>query len=502
MSEALNLARLQEAVIKDELVCRLEVEAITPLWIGGYDTKAEHGDLGRESLRPSSVKGVWRWWARSLVSAASYETRKLFPNIKEADEVVSRLLGRGGKESHQSIYQLEVKESRVELVRLPCEAVNDRGRRRSGRGDGGLQLSDVVRVKLQCMGGSRKKRSGRIEVEAGIAADTGRSQEELSFIKTGSSFTISIYRQRPVPSKAWDAFAIHSLVVALTLGGVGKASTRGFGKFRVISAHIPDEGVRREIELDYAERFRSVRSASDAKRLVEDLLSKGASLARSLHSGAASSKLPLVETPVANFFEVRVPERTFDSDVRALKAIGDATLKLNWKRVMGAGTKLKGSKLHTWILGLPRSQVIKISDIKNDVKLSKRLRRRLNEEIEKKGLINCNEIVKKLTEKVRKDEKGRVNIPTGYYDCNKVDKIRRKSAIIFTPIVGQNGKYYVSVIGFRTYDWSRIVLFHIGFLKKYSDFGVNAISTSASDLNDSFDKVMNTILKIISGGAG
>ncbi|MEM3136993.1 MAG: type III-B CRISPR module RAMP protein Cmr1, partial [Thermofilaceae archaeon] len=68
MSTYSRLRELQRRVRESDRVCRFELTAVTPILIGGYDTRTSH-EVGREGLRPSSIKGVWRWWARIFVSA-------------------------------------------------------------------------------------------------------------------------------------------------------------------------------------------------------------------------------------------------------------------------------------------------------------------------------------------------------------------------------------------------------------------------------------------------
>ncbi|MEM2794347.1 MAG: type III-B CRISPR module RAMP protein Cmr1, partial [Thermofilaceae archaeon] len=432
MSKSDSLAQLQEILLRDELVCRLKIEAVTPIWIGGYDTEAVHEDLGRESLRSSSVKGVWRWWARSLISAATFESQNKFPSIKEADEVVSKLMGRGGESSSQSLYRITVEEEDVKYIILPNCTGQEYCHRCSNRSKEELdKLEEVARLNLYNLG-------------------KAIHEKRTSFIDTGSRFIISVYRQSLKPNEAYDAFIIHSLILALTLGGVGKANTRGFGKFKVLSIEIPSETVCKKIEEIVYEQMKEIESASDAQKIIEELLKKGVSFARNIlgnESVTTSSDLPLFETPVDGFFQISVPDITFDSDLLALKSIGYATLKSEWKKAK-RGFKTRGIEFDTWILGLPRF-LLNLVDAKFDVNILKQ--KLLNNMIR----VNCSskfaENISKKIKKVRKKGKEKIYIPTGYLVSEIGESLRRKSPIIFSPLKSKEGKYYIAIIGFRTY---------------------------------------------------
>src|SRR5512147_1727418 len=71
----------------------VELEAVTPLWIGGADARAE--------LRPPSVRGCMRFWFRALAGGLLGETLNeilraesaVFGNTARASSVVVRLFG-------------------------------------------------------------------------------------------------------------------------------------------------------------------------------------------------------------------------------------------------------------------------------------------------------------------------------------------------------------------------------------------------------------------------
>ncbi|MEM1632253.1 MAG: type III-B CRISPR module RAMP protein Cmr1 [Thermofilum sp.] len=429
MSYADPFETLQNKIRSGDLVCSLELRAVTPLLIGGYDTFTSHGDLGREGLRPLSVKGVWRWWARVLVSAAIHRRFGKFPSLEGADRVVAKVLGTTRGRASSSKYQIVVTELDATSVSL--------GRYR-----------EVARLKLLELGGRRRVSSDII---------LGR----------GSRFRIGLYRQANT-SPSEDAFAVASLLLALTFGGVGKATSRGFGKLAPI-----------QLSCDMAEVrgiFNDLKRLSDGGRvlsgtrlqtdlvieIVKRIMNSCVGLAAPLVEGAESAaryEYPLIETPEEGYYRVLVANRLFSEDLDALQAIGRATLKLYWKALgfvkkgdsprnaVRRAWSLTGEAYHTWILGLPRGQ---------------------------------------------KPEEGR---RTGYWaEMGKRDpeRIRRRSPVIFVPMeISIGSRYYVIVLGFKTFDWSKVVL------SRWGPRGREAISTAPSSIDAAFDQAMDYIKGVL-----
>ena len=410
MSSQNPLWDLQRGLVGKDLVCRLELEAITPILVGGYDAKTSHRDLGAEGLRAPSEKGVWRWWARSLVSAAIYRRMGKFPGIRGADRVVSKLLG---STSHRSLYQLVVENSNFRYTDLSSEHG---------------YYSRIARIRLLGL-------SERFQDRA---------------LAPGSRFVVKIYGQgsRDEPR---DSFAAYSLVLALALGGVGKATSRGFGKLAVRNVRAQSRVVQ-EVGRKFGSLYtrRVAEKPEEAERIAKELLETGVSLAekvledRQLKEGRY--ECPLFETPVENYYRVIASKKAFKYDSLALKAIGIASLKLYWKvhnilktlpinaEVSGEerlkeafeqAYSARGVEYDTWILGLPRFQEEKEEEEKEQEKL------------------------------------------TGYLASLSAKRkspaeIRRKSPIIFTPVRLVEGRsYYILILGFKTCDWYELEITHV-----------------------------------------
>ncbi len=206
---------------------------------------------------------------------------------------------------------------------------------------------------------------------------------------------------------------IKLLVFGLTVIGLGKASTRGFGKFKVQRYEIYDEAVKKNIVplinnlldpenlkenytnfiqhviKDVGELLKEITSAETIK--LYDSVVKIPRLSNVLidiiedpkHPCMISSREYTQEKKVANYCGPEYKKKSvnvarINSDIKALSAIGKATLKSTWKmywysirtkKVSSSHVREPGFMFHTWSLGLPRQvnltgyHVISINDI-------------------------------------------------------------------------------------------------------------------------------------------
>ncbi|MEM1523121.1 MAG: type III-B CRISPR module RAMP protein Cmr1, partial [Thermofilaceae archaeon] len=445
-----------------------------------YDTRTSH-EVGREGLRPSSIKGVWRWWARIFVSAAICRKFQYtsFVDLEGADAVVARILGTTRGEASSSKYQLIIEDLQVRYIELS-------------------NYKEVARVKLLGLG------------RRDIIGDR--------VVEPGSTFSVDLYKLRKA-SEAEDAFAISSLLVALTFGGIGKATSRGFGKLAVTQVNCNIGSVKELYsELEKLNKSEILKETfhEKAEKIIEKIFESCINLASPLVENvnvSAQHRYPLIETPVSNYYRVRVPNLLFDGDVDVLEAIGKTTLKLNWKKSLGMNIRSSGRNIDTWILGLPRSQTPRFKEPANLaalVDLEKKLKEGLENQLKtvklSRGIVGC-ENADKILRKIRKierDEERRYEVPTGYFNCcKKYDAlVRRRSPIIFVPIKLSNGeykgKYYVAIIGFITADWDRVSLIHLGFNWNYPHyFKVTFRPTQLNDVKRAFNTALDNVVKMI-----
>ncbi|MEM0495290.1 MAG: type III-B CRISPR module RAMP protein Cmr1 [Thermofilum sp.] len=428
MSYADPFEALQNEIRSGDLVCSLELRAVTPLLIGGYDTFTCHGDLGREGLRPLSIKGVWRWWARVLASAAIHRRFGKFPSLEGADRVVAKVLGTIRGRASPSKYQIVVTELDVRTTSLEG-------------------YKSVARLGLLELGGR------------GILEDRA--------LGLGSRLRVDLYRQADT-RRDEDAFAVASLLLALTFGGVGKATSRGFGKL-----------VPTQMRCDLAEAtkvFNSLRRLNNEREVLSGAKLQSDFIAKTVEStlntcveltaplvenmeNAAQHECPLIETPEEGYYRVFVANKLFNGDLDALQAIGRATLKMYWKALdfvrkripprdaLRKARSITGKAYRTWILGLPRWQEPK--------------KRRLTGYLAEIG---------------ERDPK----------------TVRRKSPVIFVPMgIPIGSRYYVIVLGFKTCDWSRAMMKYRSLRRSERE------ATDIPNIDAAFNQAMDYIKGIL-----
>ncbi len=503
--------RLQEESIANNRLCTIEAEIITPVLIGGYDSKCYHESLGeRESLRATEIKGLWRWWARSLIAATITKTSEKYLTLDTADLFVSKVLG---SKENISKYAIVVDPSKVKYEQII-------------RRHKSYPKYEKTRIELLSM---------RRDISVEYA------------IKPGALFKVSIYKTTETKYEE-DDFVIWSFIVALLFAGVGgKACSRGFGKVKI-----------RQIKCDHVEELSSLLNELYKSNTANEIKSKLEKIiAKALEKAEEVAKLyrvdqefknldlpiePLIELtiPEKNLMVIEIPTKRFKNSEDALKAIAHASLKQYHKalklhkeqnqnlrnlsleklprKLLRKARDISGKDVHTWILGLPRAQEPLI--IPNGGK-KEEIRQKLEEELKKvkSQLSNIdenkiNQLLNIITVKEVKNGKEveyRVKIPTGYYYLGKRGdqkdlKLRRRSPIRFTIIKTNSGEHYIVIYAFRTYDWKEILssLIHIGaYYKKASKivdlkrFLLTPLYNYAKDIDEVFNNMVNNVKEII-----
>jgi len=452
MSES-TYGKLHDEVIKANMLCSITAETITPMFIGGYDGKCYHGrELAYEGIRESSIKGVWRWWVRALLTAAIAKRHSKYVLLDSADEYASRILGSTRKPSKYTIVVNVIKSSYVFI-------------RNYGN------ILGIPRVELLL-----KRKDMRDE--AVIAPNT--------------LFRINVYRNTDT-NREEDEFAIWSLIVSLLFDGIGKGSSRGFGKVKILNR----ENYVRDLN-NLLQKLYSSRKAEEIEKNLKEIINKAVEKAENVlelleikpRELRKLSDKPLIEIPLIKeqLMIIKVPRKWFGRAEDATRAIGNATLKLYYKtlnyvkkgfeerQARQRAVRESGKSIHTWILGLPRAQE---PPIIQDGKKVEKLRNKLKNELEKlrqRGFYINRANAKKLIEMIKYSERvvsgkkvERVEIPTGYYHLGGEGRdlrLRRRSPIRFTVIRTDDDRYFIAIYAFKSYDWERkrIINFlvHIG----------------------------------------
>ena len=164
------------------LSLELDLTISSPMSIGSYEPNVTD-ELWY--LRPTSVKGVWRWWARALIAGVLYDRGSL--EEKKVVKYVSDVMGLGST-SESSSYKISVTVRR--------------------RPESSKTVHDLQRYKLLSLARGRPR-----------------------FVEGGRlSLRVDIMRR-----KEGNEAALWSLLLALTLSGIGKGARRGLGCVDVIA---------------------------------------------------------------------------------------------------------------------------------------------------------------------------------------------------------------------------------------------------------------------------
>ena len=384
-----------------------DVTIATPLSVGWYDPNIVDR---RFYIRPTSVKGIWRWWARAFALGALFEAG--CPDLKAASDLVAKW-GFGTTRS-ASEYRITVE------VRRPPEVKTVRRRQRSG-----IQRLDLVAL-------SR-------DVEYAV----------------GGHFVLRVEGR----GQYFD-HALRILAVALTLSGVGKGSRKSLGVLDITAARgdAPrEQGVRDLIE---AVKREAARDAACTGRAQGAELPPAPAVARGVFEVYAVTKDAFEGGSAREaFLEVH---NIFLRTVRAsaVSSSSDPMDHMAWFFGLPRSQQMKVKKLKCFAKYVEnyfkhKGVNVKVaydemSDIVliNDVEVT-------NNGIRGKGALA--EEVRKLFEKFMSEFQEYIkqdNIITGYILPSKSDITRRASAV-FIASHGPNhlygGETYLSL--FLSNDW-------------------------------------------------
>ncbi|MEM2990499.1 MAG: type III-B CRISPR module RAMP protein Cmr1, partial [Halobacteria archaeon] len=128
----MSYSGLQNKLLEDSVIESFLLESVTPVRIGGYNAQPYSSKLGFDFFRTSSVKGVWRWWARALISGALIELGKspppkisdlnrqfldpLLGSTSSASKITIRLIPHEANMSRQEPKDLDI--PRIKLITM------------------------------------------------------------------------------------------------------------------------------------------------------------------------------------------------------------------------------------------------------------------------------------------------------------------------------------------------------------------------------------------------
>lgn len=324
--------RVQDELLKrvGDNILNAEVLLVLPR-IGGYNAKPYDLNLKMwEPPRPSEVKALWRWWLRTIYSACRCGEN----DYKDLDNKASHLLGNTKAGSKFSV----TIEDTTALSKSPL----DRGR-----------LRNIPRLRLLTMLGKESAKT-RETLEETL-------YKESLYIYEGVRARIGLYKSGDKIEDRDLKFAAASFLLSLILGGLGSATGRGLGS--IVVENVSYNLARYNFLRDVADKVNNIINASSADKLnksIYEFIDYVISLACDGTVKCESKEfLPKVPTLVPeHFFKLESVECSRLDRLRIAIIIGEACLKSSWEgivRGVAPSASISRSKLHTWILGLPRS---------------------------------------------------------------------------------------------------------------------------------------------------
>ncbi|OYT56518.1 MAG: hypothetical protein B6U76_03480 [Desulfurococcales archaeon ex4484_217_2] len=297
---------------------KIVLKQSTPASIGWYEPECVDPSF---YLRPSTIKGLWRWFTRAFIAGALYDSNLLCSvedkiHVKKVKKnsanAISYLTGKIAGLGFIDFGSFEPEASRfkinVEIVKWPS--------RRSAYNLGRLQ-----RVRLLALGGRR-----------------------VGFFGNGE-FKLNVSKTREV-YKEGEELALRTLLVSLSLMGLGKGSRRALGCFDIVDVSIDSSRLKDNLCSFLEETYKLALSV--VNRHKHELKLRTCS-DETLPPLPVFSKRQYEEFPITAIYKVKAGwEYVHNFFLRGERC----------KRILNDPRKpdTLRTKLSAWILGLPREQ--------------------------------------------------------------------------------------------------------------------------------------------------
>jgi|SRR5579875_337597 len=395
-------------ITRKSLIAEIDLTNSTLTRLGGYNAEAYSGELElAEPFRTQSIKGVWRWWVRAILSGAAWEMG--VKDTKKVVEITEKIMG-SNKCASRLILKPTLTTSHTEAV-LPEEAI-----RILAKSDKYLKIDENTLRKCGSKINSSKVKelnrnsfiSDTLPPRLGLLIrDKNIKEKELNeklqVYKPGSLGVHIQLRSRDKLGVDELRVAFGALLLALILQGVGSMTKRGFGHFQTKLKCFEDA-----VKI-YEECVRQINQATDEEteeEALRDLIQTATDSAKRLINGGSSSKgltneLPSTPslTPIRRVLEpgastvlgqnntsieqafrlsvvkVNVLDKSWQEpeswkllrclgldnyedevQLKLLIKLGRATMKSELRKMC---KNASSGEPHTWVLGLPRSYFVK-----------------------------------------------------------------------------------------------------------------------------------------------
>ncbi|WP_221290399.1 type III-B CRISPR module RAMP protein Cmr1 [Stygiolobus caldivivus] len=286
----------------------LRLKALYPL-TGGYNRHSIN-TFYEEFVRPTEIKGLWRWWNRVLFNTASYAKGGKLYTYDSIDGLFEDVFG---SEDRKSAVRLEVMTEEGSQFELPevkldkvlnflLDKVGDRSKGYKRKITLDYKDSLIVKarntqiptysksninidenkdlvfrnnlLKFELLGFSSTKIdatkiSGKDVLEE-ILRDLITDYLEYFNIKCEIEFAFNIYLDKNRERENFKAklkFTLYSLLIYILLGGIGRKTSRGFGSLSIVDIKCYDE-----VCSDLESHVKEILKVENGKELKEKLM--------------------------------------------------------------------------------------------------------------------------------------------------------------------------------------------------------------------------------------
>ncbi|BDC17371.1 type III-B CRISPR module RAMP protein Cmr1 [Acidianus sp. HS-5] len=275
----------------EELLLSLKLKALYPL-TGGYN-KHNINDFYEETVRPTEIKGLWRWWNRVLFNTVTYAKQDKLYTYDSIDRVFEDIFGSENKKSSirlEVLSEEEEKEFNIEIenddkiidfiknnlhykknsifitilyardreIKLCLEIgnswknskkiplfvhIDDRWKSINPEIINRNKLLDFEALEFRKI--KLKEKTSNNNVIRFLLYQLVKNYIQELYIKPSIEFVLNIYldknRSNDIEFENKLKFTLHSLFVFLLLGGIGRKTSRGFGSLSILNVECYNE---------------------------------------------------------------------------------------------------------------------------------------------------------------------------------------------------------------------------------------------------------------------
>lgn len=297
--------------LDSHMIASFALTNITHTRIGGFNARSRSGSYF-EYPREQSLKGVWRWWLRALLSGTA---------LSDIEQKVNELLG---SSDTPAAFRITLTTNRIN------QPVYEES------------LENIPRLKLLSMGLQHGQQSEK--------------EGSLSLYKPSTlELIVNIFSDKQRPE---SMIIIYALILAITFSGVGSITRRGFGKFAFKIRKCPDNVI------SVIKSIQSAKKQDELEAALKELIKSAAIATERIYGERKGTVARLLQPALdkdGNYFKLKVISMGNICDAAGvLQRIGNATLKSEWKYLKCGRNRSSlfkpGGEFHTWVLGLPRYQ--------------------------------------------------------------------------------------------------------------------------------------------------